>query len=409
MRQLNWSIKAGGALLLCAMASVASPAQTFTSLHSFSGTDGSNPQGALIQASDGNLYGTTSFGGAHSGCSIDKTTCGTVYRLTTSGTLTTVHSFDGTDGYEPMAGLIQVGHSDLYGTTAQGGITGVGTVFKINLGGKLKTMQSFDYSPQGALPKASLVHASNGKFYGTAPNGGDSSAGTVFEMTASGKLTAIYAFCLNCTNGAQPITPLIQASNGKLYGTAVVGGVPDQCGTIFEITTKGVLSLLHSFTARDGCYPVAGLVQGSDGRFYGTTSAGGTDSNNGTFFRITASGEMTTLHNFSGSDGAAPEGALVLATDGNFYGTTYAGGAYGHGTIFEVTTAGTLTTLYSFCGESQCPDGDGPAGGLIQASDGKFYGTTVYGGANNQGTIFSLDAGIDAMGTHGKIPYHPRP
>jgi uncharacterized repeat protein (TIGR03803 family) len=390
------------------MATTAAPAQTFASLHSFSGTDGSNPQGALIQATDGNLYGTTSSGGAHSGCSINKTTCGTVYQITTSGTLTTVHNFDGTDGNNPLAGLIQVGHGDLYGTTGNGGVTGVGTAFKINLSGKLATMQSFDYSPQGARPTASLVHASNGKFYGTAPNGGVDSAGTVFEMTPSGKLTALYAFCYNCTNGAQPVTPLIQATNGKLYGTAVNGGVPDQCGTIFEITTKGSLSLLHSFTARDGCYPASGLVQSSDGGLYGTASAGGTSGNNGTFFRITTGGKMTTLHMFSGTDGAGPEGALVEATDGNFYGTTYAGGAYGHGTIFKVTRAGTLTTLYSFCGQSHCPDGDGPASGLIQASDGKFYGATVYGGANNLGTIFSLDAGLEQLGTHGKTPYRVR-
>ena len=409
MGNLNRSIRAGGALLLGAMVVVASPAQTFTSLHSFSGTDGSNPQGALIQATDGHLYGTASLGGAHSGCSVDKTTCGTVYRITTSGTLTTVHSFDGTGGYRPLAGLIQVGRRDLYGTTSQGGVTGVGTVFKINFSGKLTTMQSFDYSPQGALPKASLVHATNGKFHGTAPNGGVDSAGTVFGMTPSGKLTAIYAFCENCTNGAAPLTPLIQATNGKFYGTAVVGGVPNQCGTIFEITTKGTLSLLHSFTARDGCYPLAGLVQSSDGSLYGTASAGGAQGNNGTFFRITTSGEMTSLHTFIGTDGASPEGALVEATDGNFYGTTYAGGAYGHGTIFKVTPAGTLTTLYSFCAQNGCPDGDSPASGLIQASNGKFYGTTLFGGASNLGTIFSLDAGLDAMGTHGKIPYHPRP
>jgi uncharacterized repeat protein (TIGR03803 family) len=395
MGNLNRGMRAGGVLLLWALATIASPAQTFTRLHSFSGTDGSNPQGALIQATDGNLYGTTSFGGAHSGCSIDKTTCGTVYRITTSGTLTTVHSFDGTGGYRPLAGLIQVGRRDLYGTTAQGGVTGVGTVFKINLSGKFTTMQSFDYSPQGALPKASLVHATNGKFYGAAPDGGVDSAGTVFEITPSGKLTVIYAFCFNCTNGAQPIAPLVQATNGKLYGTAVNGGVPDQCGTIFEITTQGALSLLHAFTARDGCYPEAGLVQSSDGSLYGTASAGGTDGNNGTFFRITMSGEMTPLHMFSGTDGAAPEGTLVQATDGNFYGTTYAGGAYGHGTIFKVTRAGTLTTLYSFCAQSACLDGDSPTSGLIQASDGKFYGTTLFGGANNDGTIFSLDVGVD--------------
>jgi uncharacterized repeat protein (TIGR03803 family) len=156
---------------------------------------------------------------------------------------------------------------------------------------------------------------------------------------------------------------------------------------------------LHNFTGADGENIISPLIQASDGNFYGTASAGGQNGANcGTVFKITRQGVLTTLYSFSfNGEGIIPEGPLVQATDGNFYGTTYLGGAYGNGTVFKITTAGMLTTLYSFCAESNCPDGDEPFGGLIQDTNGKLYGTTWYGGTDDEGTLFSLGVGLRAF------------
>lgn len=383
----NWSLRTCGASLLLATA-VALPAQTYTTLHSFDGTDGSQPLYApLLQASNGNLYGTTSIGGAH--------TDGTVFQITTSGTLTTLHNFNRfnpTDGSEPYGGLIQARDGNLYGTTTGGGSHNSGTVFKITTSGTLKLLGSLNYAVDGAIPYAGVVQATNGSFYGTTTEG-ELGQGTVYEITSFGQITAVYNFA---ANGVQPIAPVIQASNGNFYGTAYTDGAFG-CGTIFEVTLNGAFTLLHNFTGGDGCFPYGALVQGSDGNLYGTATAGGAHNgfNAGTFFNITPTGTFTLLHVFDRTDGAGPEGALVQATDGNFYGTTYAGGASGKGTVFKVTPSGTVTTLYSFCPQSGCFDGSNPIAGLVQASNGTFYGTTFSGGSENDGTVFSLSTGLE--------------
>ena len=377
----GWLMGCGLSLFL-ATATVALSAQTFTMLHSFNGTDGSNSVAPLVQASNGDLYGTTSAGGANKD--------GTVFEITTSGTLTTLHNFNHLspiDGAQPYGGLIQARDGNLYGTTNRGGSHNVGIVFRITTSGTLRAIHDLDYSPDGALPYAGLVQATNGAFYGTAPDGGGG-GGTVFEVTPFGQLIALYDFG---AYGIQPVAGLVQASNGNLYGTAAMGGFYS-CGTLFEITPSGTFTLLHTFTGGDGCYPYATLVQGGDGNLYGTALAGGAHNgyNAGTVFQITPSGTFTLLHVFDKTDGAGPEGALIQASDGNLYGTTYGGGAYGKGTIFKMTPSGTVTTLYSFCSQSGCPDGFGPSAGLVQASNGNFYGTTYGGGANQDGTVFSL-------------------
>jgi len=302
------------------MAAVSLSAQTLTTLHSFNQSDGSNPYAGLMQATNGNLYGTTSAGGANGD--------GTVFEITTSGTLTTVHNFNHLspiDGAQPYAGLIQARDGNLYGTTNRGGSHNVGIVFRMTTGGTMKTLHDLDYSPDGALPYAALVQASNGALYGTAADGGGSE-GTVFEVTSFGQYTAIYDFG---PSGVQPVAGLVQASNGNFYGVASNGG-QYTCGTLFEITPSGKFTLLHTFTGGDGCFPEATLVQGSDGNLYGTAIAGGAHNgfNAGTFFNITPNGTFTLLHVFDKTDGAGPSGALIQASDGNFYGTTYGGGAY---------------------------------------------------------------------------------
>jgi len=376
---------------------LAMPGQTFTALHSFDGTHGSTPYAGLVQAIDGDLYGTTFEGGADS--------AGTVFKVTPRGTLTTLYSFclqaGCTDGSGPEVGLVQATNGDLYGTTANGGAYGDGTVFKITPTGALTTLHSF-HGTDGANPAAVLIQASDGKFYGTTTNGGANEScdsfgiagcGTVFSITSAGDLVTLYSFCSQsgCKDGAAPAARLVQATNGNFYGTTAIGG-SNNVGTVFEITQAGRLTTLHSFDETDGYSPQGALVQGTDGSFYGTTRGGGA-SGDGTVFKITPAGTLTTLHSFDGTDGAAPEAGLVHAIDGNFYGTTN----NNLGTVFRITPSGKLTTLYSFCSQSHCSDGSFPYAGLIQDTNGKFYGTTLEGGTSQLGVIFSLSMGLRAF------------
>jgi uncharacterized repeat protein (TIGR03803 family) len=328
--------------VFCALAVIASPADTFTALIDFDGTNGQNPYFmSLVQGFDGNLYGTTE--GVPSG------DVGTVFKITTGGELTTLCRFDGTDGANPYAGLVQATDGDFYGTTYGYG-HGYGTVFKITTGGELTTLHNFDYR-----------------------------------------------------DGAYPSAPLVQATDGNFYGTTIRGG-KNSDGTVFKITAGRTLTTLHSFDGTDGSDPYAGLVQATDGNFYGTTNKGG-ENRYGTVFKITAGGTLTALYNFCSkpncTDGASSYAGLVQATDGNFYGTTAGGGTGsdcsidgGCGTVFKITAGGTLTTLYNFCSQTNCTDGLKPLGGLVQATDGNFYGTTWQGGPTSGGTVFSLGVGL---------------
>jgi uncharacterized repeat protein (TIGR03803 family) len=392
-------MKAWGVSLLWAAAAMALPAQTFTTLYSFCAqtacADGASPYAGLVQATNGNFYGTTA---------IDGGGAGTVFRITPSGTLTTLHSFDGADGIAPVAGLVQATNGKFYGTTQQGGVDGLGTVFKITAGGTLTMLYSFcaqNGCADGASPYAGLVQGTNGNLYGTTSHGGGANGGgTVFKITPSGTLATLHSFAGYPTDGANPQAGLVQATNGKLYGTTSSGGA-NGGGTIFKITPSGTLTTLHSFDNTDGANPQAGLVQAADGDFYGTTEYGGV-SGWGTVFKITPSGTLTTLHSFNIADGELPVAGLVQATNGKLYGTTSSGGANGGGTVFKITPSGTLTTLYSFCMQSNCADGSGPQGALVQGTNGTFYGTTRTGGATNVsycgssgcGTVFSLSVGL---------------
>jgi uncharacterized repeat protein (TIGR03803 family) len=394
--KLNWGRRANCVFLLCVATAIVSPAQTFTTLHSFDGTDGSHSQG-LVQATNGNLYGTTYDGGANG--------YGTVFKMTPSGTLTTLYSFAGTDGANPWRGLVQATNGNLYGTTLGGGANGgYGTVFKISPSGTLTTLHSFD-GTDGSHPEAGLVQATNGNLYGTTYYGGTNGYGTVFKMTPSGTLTTLYSF--DDTDGSHPEAGLVQATNGDLYGTTFGGGASDIDGTVFRITLSGTLKTLHSFDYTDGAYPRAGLVQATNGNLYGTTSDGGGDIGYGTVFKITPSGTLTTLHSFDPTEGTNPEAGVIQATSGNFYGTTSGSGANRGGMIFKITPSGTLTTVYSFCSQSNCTDGLQSEAELVQDTNGKLYGTTSRGGANGFGTVFSLSVGlgpfVETQPTSGKV------
>jgi uncharacterized repeat protein (TIGR03803 family) len=396
MSNPNWITRACVISLLWAATAVALPAQTLTTLLSFDITDGDGPNG-FVQGSDGNFYGTTAGGGADN--------AGTVFKITPSGTLATLYSFDYTDGYLPEAGLVQASNGGFYGTTEGGGPSGNGTLFKITSGGNLTTIYYFcslSGCADGRAPFGALVQATDGNLYGT--TGGAS--GTIFRITPSGKRTTLYNFCSlsGCPDGLQPQGALTQGMDGNFYGTTYEGGsnaCTDGCGTVYKITPSGTLTTLHNFDGTDGEYPYAGLVQGADGNFYGTTEYGGGAGNCaleegcGTVFRITPTGTLTTLYNFCSesdcTDGFNPYTGLVQGTDGNLYGTAFNGGTSGYGTVFKTTPGGTLTTLTSFI---EYPDGGNPQAPLFQATSGEFYGSTSTGGAHSAGTIYSLSVGL---------------
>ncbi len=301
--------------------------------------------------------------------------------------LTTLHSFAGDDGRNPYATLAQGTDGNFYGTTGWGGAIGWGTVFKITPAGVLTTLYSFAGS-DGSIPRAGLVEGTDGNFYGTTVGGGASDDGTVFKITPAGVLTTLHSFAGN--DGKYPFAVLMQGTDGNFYGTTPYGGASG-IGTIFKITPAGVLTTLYSFAGNDGSYPRSSLVQGTDGNFYGTTPQGGANYYSGTVFKITPAGSLTTLHSFSVLDGSEPHAGLVQGTDGNFCGTTYSGGAKGnYGTAFKITPAGSLTTLHSF----SPGDGTFVAAGLVQGTGGNFYGTTLTGGVHDSGVVFRLTLGV---------------
>ena len=368
---------------------------TLTTLAQNTTTSGQEFAASLVQGSDGNFYGTASDGGPNTD------NHGTVFRITPTGVVTNLYSFSGPDGFSPQAGLLLGTDGNFYGTTVLGGSTyvdsnntGDGTVFRITPAGVLTTLHSFTgYPGDGQAPKGTLIQGSDGNFYGTTSAGGTYGGGTLFQLTPAGVVTTLYSFG-NGYGGAEVDAGVVQGSDGNFYGTTRLGG--NGAGTVFTVTPSGGYTTLYSFPALGttaGADPVAALVQGSDGNFYGTTETNGMNGA-GTVFKITPAGGFTNLYSFSGSDQFLM-GALIRASDGNFYGTTEYGGAYGGGAVFEITPAGTVTTTYSFTGEA---DGGSPVAALVQGADGNFYGTTLTGGSGNDGTIFELMlAGMTAI------------
>ena len=356
-------------------------AQSLTTLASFSGSGpgpGLGPAGPLVQGSDSNFYGT-----------IQDGNYGYVFRITPTGSLTDLHDFCSqsscADGYLP-AGLVIGNDGNFYGTTAAGGTDGRGTVFEITPGGALTTLYSFGTTAGDGSGGSLLVRGANGNFFGTTLQGGAYTAGTIFQITPSGALATLYSLGSTQAEGREP-TSLLQGSDGNFYGVTSQGGT-DLSGTVFQATVSGTLMTLHSFLnvgVDEG--GASQLVQGTDGAFYGTTPAGGSNGL-GRIFNITSSGTLTTLYSFGSQsgDGSVPVGGLVQATDGNLYGTTSQGGSYNLGTIFKITPGGTLTTVHNF----NSTDGASPSTTLLQGSDGNLYGTTTSGGVYGLGTVFRL-------------------
>lgn len=373
-------------LLISAMFAIHSSAAVFTTLVSFNLTNGANPSAALVSGHDGNLYGTTGFGGAAG--------AGTVFQMTPSGTLNSLFSFSNTNGADPRAGLVLAADGYFYGTTYNGGSNNDGTVFQVTTNGTLNTLVYFA-GTNGAYPVAGLIQGQDGAFYGTTAIGGTNGFGTTFQVLTSGTLATLVSFDNSLSTGGSPYAGLVQARDGTLYGTTYQGGT-NGFGLIYKLTTNGTFTSLYSFTGSDdGANPYAGLVQGTDGSYYGTTYYGGTNGY-GTVFKFTTNGILTTLVSFNNTNGANPQAGVIQGADGNFYGTTSYGGIYtnlsglGYGTVFELRTNGDLTTLVSF----NQTNGAYPQAALVQTVDGNFYGTTAGGGTNGYGTIFRLSVTV---------------
>jgi len=398
--QLNLWTAACAVFLLCVATAIVAPAQTFTllaDLDNFEGSYGAYPQGAIVQGTDGNFYLAMKFGGVSSGY-------GMIIKFTPAGELTILYEFCGNwwcvndlwPGDLPT-GLVLAADGNFVGATGRDVWRGTwGAVYKMTPAGTLTKVHTFcpqdffEYDACADGADATLfLQATDGQFYGTTNYGGANGYGTVFKMTIEGKPTTLYNFT-GTADGSSP-AGLVQATGGQLYGTTPGGGTTGN-GTVFKMTTGGKLTTLYSFTGTaDGSSP-GRLIQGTDGNFYGTSQAGG-GYNAGTVFKITPAGGLTTLYSFCSqancTDGSYPGAGVVQATDGNFYGTTSNGGAYGYGTIFEITPTGALTVLYSFDGSDYTSPGR-----LVQGTDGNFYGYTGSQDSGYCGTIFSLSTGL---------------
>ena len=334
--------------------------------------NGSFPNG-LVEVRDGSLYGTTYKGG--------NSDFGTVFKMTSPGCLTTLVSFNRTNGCHPYAALTEGQDGNLYGTTYQGGSSDKGTVFKVTPNGELTTLVSFN-GTNGSCPQAALLPGRDGDLFGTTRFGGPAESGTIFKVSPTGQFSTL----VSLSHGIF-LNALIQDRDGNIYGTSELGGNEDN-GTAFKVLPTGELVTLVPFAWSNGCHPYAALVEGQDGNFYGTTKGGGACGDVGTVFKMTPVGALTPLVSLNRINGKSPEAALVQGRDGNFYGTTKAGGKSDCGTVFKMTPAGELSTLVSFSGVN----GKYPKAALVESKDGNFYGTTEKGGSANLGTVFKMSA-----------------
>ncbi len=308
---------------------------------------------------------------------------GAIFEVTPKGILTNLYSFDGANGAAPLAGVIQDSAGNLYGTASSGGPTNEGTVFKISPNGGISVLAAF-YGTNGANPQAPLVRGTNGWFYGTTFNGGTNGLGCIFQVNSAGVLSNVCSFSGSTSNGANPAAGLIAGTDGNLYGTTWYGGA-NGLGTVFRLTYAGVLTDLASFSSDGGLLP-GGLVEDASGDFYGATVDGGANFLGTIFKYITASNDFRSVLSFTLADGSNPNSPLFLNSDGNVYGTTLQGGSNGFGTVFSFSSSGELSRVISFA----VTNGAYPQSPLILGADGTFYGTTAGGGAGRSGTVFQL-------------------
>jgi len=362
---------------------IALQAQTYSVVYNFGDVflDAVAPQhsGIIAQGRDGNLYTTTPFGGAND--------YGAVVRITPAGQATVLYSFNHTDPDEayPYSGLTMGADGDFYGTTLGERPNLGGKVFKITSDGQITFLHTF-VSGDGQHPFAPPILAGDGNLYGTTSLGGNSSHGTVYRITPSGQFKTIAS--LDYKRGYYPRAPLIMGTDGNLYGTAWEGGTHGT-GTVFKVTLKGAISVLRDFDWASGAYPSGPLVQDNDGNLYGTTDGGGTNGF-GTIFQITSARKFKVLRSLKSSDGEYSAVGLVLGTDGNLYGSTY--GASNNGMLFRISPAGEFSVIHGF----DMTHGGHPDVTMTQHTTGILYGDTTSGGVHGYGTFYSLDANLAA-------------
>ncbi len=370
-------------LVFGVMTTPSAQAQTFTDLYNFTGpTDGGYPYAGVVRDAAGNLYGTTYYGGTSG--------YGTVFQVDKKGTETVLHNFtNGTDGGYPIAGLIRDEAGNLYGTTSSGGAHNLGTVFKVNRKGTETVLHSFaGGSTDGCDPYQGVIQDKAGNFYGTTYACGASGGGTVFKLSKQGTLTLLHNFAGGPSDGTAPLYgSLLMDKTGNLYGVTEVGGTAGQ-GVLYKVNTKGTVRVLHNFVnaPTDGCYPLGSVTMDKMNNIYGTTKSCGT-SGAGVVWKVNKKGAESVLYSFTGgADGASPFAGVILDAKGNVYGDTEAGGASGLGAVYELSKKGTETVLHSFA-ES---DGGTPYGGVIMDAKGTLYGTTETGGSGNYGVVWQI-------------------
>jgi uncharacterized repeat protein (TIGR03803 family) len=405
MRIVSIRTFAGGCVIFAGLFLAGSVhAQSYSVLYSFAGgSDGSGPIGTLIRDTQGNLYGVTITGGHHN-C-LSSNGCGTVFKVSESGTETVLYRFHNTPDPSGPTSLILDGAGNLYGTGSSGGAYRYGSIFKIGAGGQESVFYNFPSKADGEDPFSNLIRDQAGNFYGITLGGGDftfcslNGCGTVYKVDKYGKHTVLHAFP-GPPDGYGPMGGLVMDAEGNLFGTTSGGGTGTcggggGCGVVFKIDPHGAETIIHNFAggANDGEAPDASLIMDADGNFYGTTVLGGA-SNAGTVFKLDKTGAVTLLHAFTyGSDGATPISNLVRDAAGNLYGMTYDGGLSpcgysGCGVVYKLDSSANFSVLYSFTGGA---DGGWPQnGGLIRDSAGNLYGVTTGGGNAGYGVVFKI-------------------
>jgi uncharacterized repeat protein (TIGR03803 family) len=373
---------AGLLMALVLPAGVISPAQTVNDVYDFSGPSAFPLFVALAEGRDGKLYGTTFGFGIN----------GSVFKVSTKGKGFSEYDLDGDDGFSVQAGLTLATDGSFYGTASGGGSNNDGVLFSVNASlGSFTVLHSFAGGADGNRPSAPPIEGADGSFYGTTSGSITSVGSTVYKYDkVQATFSTIYQF--DQVHGAYLTAPLVLGPDGNLYGVAEFGGA-NNCGTLYKMTTAGSILWYYSFPCgKGGANPIGPLIQASDGNFYGTTSAGGSGpSSSGTVFRLDAKGTVTILYSFLGDpDGNRPTAGLVEGTDGNLYGATERGGTNDEGALYQVTKAGAYTLLKSM----NEIVGSLPDGSLVQHTNGLFYGTASYRSKGGFGAVYSLDMGL---------------
>jgi len=393
---------------LTPQATLAAPAITLKG--SFDGPNGSRPSAALTSDGNGKFYGTTENGGANGVGGIFE------FDPSGSGSITLKGSFDNANGAGPVAALTSAGNGKFYGTTPFGGDNGVGGIFEFDPSGSGSITLKGSFSiggANGASPYSALTPTGNGNFYGITPNYSTNSNGveenyygTIFEFDPSGsgsitlKSSFRYDSLLNTLSGTTPLSALASAGNGKFYGTTLSFDGNGDAG-IFEFDPSGSGSL-HFIGGLGGTLPFAALTSAGYDAFWGTLAYGGVNGYGTIFFYEPGRYTINDTFSFDGANGANPFAALTSAGNGKFYGATQNGGANNYGAIYEFDPSGlgSITLKGSFDGAN----GANPFAALTSAGNGKFYGTTTRGGANDYGAIFEFDRGADSVSTPAPLP-----